>query len=49
LFSNTGKAVPYRDGVLLKLGDDASALSDPKVDRELIEIREKLRSVGVTV
>jgi len=49
VFSGTGKAVPYRNGVLLKFGDDVSALSDPKVDRELIEIRKTLRSVGVTV
>jgi len=49
VFSGTGKAVPYRNGVLLKFGDDVSALSDPKVDQELIEIRKRLRSVGVTV
>jgi len=49
VFSSTGKAVPYRNGVLLKFGDDVSALSDPKVDQELIEIRKTLRSVGVTV
>jgi hypothetical protein len=49
VFYNTGKAVPYRNGVLLKFGDDASALFDPKVDQELIEIRKTLRSVGVTV
>ena len=49
VFASTGKAIPYRNGVLLKLGDNVSALSDPKVDQELIEIRKKLRSVGVTV
>ena len=30
LLTRTGKAIPYRAGVLLKLGDDASVLSDPK-------------------
>ena len=49
VFSSTGRAVPYRNGVLLQFGEDASALSDPKVDQKLIEIRKKLRSVGVTV
>jgi hypothetical protein len=48
VFIGTGKAVPYRNGVLLSFGDDASALSDPKVDQELIEIRMALRSLGVT-
>jgi len=48
VFVSTGKSVPYRNGVLLSFGDDASALSDPKVDAELIEIRSALRSVGVS-
>jgi hypothetical protein len=49
VFYGTGKAFRYRNGVLLKFGDHASALSDPKVDQELIEIRKTLRSVGVIV
>ncbi|ARN82184.1 hypothetical protein [Methylocystis bryophila] len=48
VFNDIGKAIPYRSGVLLKLGDDASALSDPKVDAELAEIGEMLRSAGVS-
>jgi hypothetical protein len=47
VFTKTGKAVPYRAGVLLKLGDDASVLSDPKIDAELAEIGEMLWSAGV--
>lgn len=49
VFANTGKAFPYHGGTLLKLGEDASVLSDPEVDAELIEIRKTLRYVGVTV
>jgi hypothetical protein len=48
VFSKTGKAAPYRAGVLLKLGDDASVLSDPKIDAELLEISEMLSAAGVT-
>ena len=48
LLTRTGKAVPYRAGVLLKLGDDASVLSDPKIDAELIEIAKMLASTGAT-
>lgn len=47
VFRKTGKAVPYRRGTLLKLGDDASALSDPKVEAELAGIGEMLRAAGV--
>lgn len=49
VFHSTGRAIPYHGGVLLKLGDDVSVLSDPKIDEELIAIRKTLRSVGVTV
>jgi hypothetical protein len=42
LLTRTGKAIPYRAGVLLKLGEDASVLSDPKIDAELIEIAKML-------
>ncbi len=48
IFARTGKAVPYRAGTLLKLGDDASVLSDPKIDAELKEIGEALWLPGVT-
>jgi len=48
LLTKTGKAVPHRAGVLLKLGDDASVLSDPKIDAELVEIAKMLASSGVT-
>ncbi len=48
VFAKAGKAVPYRAGVLLKLGEDASVLSDPKIDAELIEIAKMLASTGVT-
>ncbi len=48
LLTKTEKAVPYRAGVLLKLGDDASVLSDPKIDAELIEIAQMLSSADVT-
>jgi hypothetical protein len=48
VFAKTGKAVPYRAGVLLKLGEDASVLSDPKLDVELKEIGEMLWLPGVT-
>ncbi len=48
VFKRTGKAVPYRAGILLKLGDDASVLSDPKIDAELTEIGEMLWAPGVT-
>ncbi len=48
VFEKTGKAVPYRAGTLLKLGDDASVLSDPKIDAELKEIGEMLWLPGVT-
>jgi hypothetical protein len=47
MFTATGKAVPYHGGVLLKLGDDVSVLSDPKIDAELVEIGEMLWSAGV--
>ena len=47
LLTKTEKAVPYRAGVLLQLGDDASVLSDPKIDAELIEIAKMLSSAGV--
>ena len=46
MFHENGKAIPYRAGVLLKLGDDVSALSDPKIDGELAEIGEMLRSAA---
>ncbi len=48
VFAKTGKAVPYRAGVLLKLGEDVSVLSDPKIDGELKEIGEMLWLPGVT-
>ncbi len=48
IFMKTGKAVPYRAGVLLKLGDDVSVLSDPSIDTELTEIGDMLASAGVT-
>ena len=48
VFTKTGKAVPYRAGVLLKLGDDVSILTDPKTEAELIEIGQLLSSAGVT-
>jgi hypothetical protein len=48
VFAKTGKAVPYRAGVLLKLGEDASVLSDPKLDVELKEIGAMLWLPGVT-
>jgi hypothetical protein len=48
VFAQTGKAAPYRAGVLLKLGEDASVLSDPKLDVELKEIGEMLWLPGVT-
>jgi hypothetical protein len=48
VFAQTGKAAPYRAGVLLKLGEDASVLSDPKIDGELKEIGEMLWLPGVT-
>ncbi|QGM45826.1 hypothetical protein [Methylocystis heyeri] len=48
VFRKTGKAAPYRAGVLLKLGDDASVLSDSKIDAELLEISEMLSAAGVS-
>jgi hypothetical protein len=47
IFKKTGKAVPYRSGTLLKLGDDASVLSNGKVEAELAGIGEMLWSAGV--
>jgi len=47
VFARTGKAVPYRAGILLKLGDDASVLSDPKVTAELAAIGDMLSAAGV--
>jgi hypothetical protein len=48
VFAKTGKTAPYRAGTLLKLGEDASVLSDPKIDAELKEIGEALWLPGVT-
>lgn len=48
VFMQMGKAVPYRGGVLLKLGDDVSVLSAPGIDAELTEIGKMLSSAGVT-
>jgi hypothetical protein len=48
VFAQTGKAAPYRAGVLLKLGEDASVFSDPKLDAELKEMGEMLWLPGVT-
>jgi len=48
VFTKTGKAVPYRRGVLLKLGDDASVVSDPRAEAEMSELAQKLSSAGVT-
>ncbi|MFY9657258.1 MAG: hypothetical protein WAK01_11850 [Methylocystis sp.] len=48
VFMKTGKAIPYRGGVLLKLGDDASVVTDRKAEAEMIEIARMLTSVGVT-
>lgn len=47
VFTKTGKAVPYRAGVLLKLGDDVSIVSDPKAEAEMIEVAQMLSSAGV--
>jgi hypothetical protein len=48
VFRKMGKAEPFRAGVLLKLGEDASVLSDPKIDAELLEISQMLSAAGVT-
>jgi hypothetical protein len=47
--SGDRRAAQYRGGTLLTLGDDsAAALTDPKVDEEILEVRQKLRVAGVS-
>lgn len=41
------RARPYRDGTLLKLGDNASMLTDPGADIEIQEICQRLLASGV--
>ncbi|MGG6898841.1 hypothetical protein [Rhizobium sp. BR 315] len=47
--SGDPRATEYRGGTLLTLGDNSvAALTDSKVDEEILEIRNKLRVAGVS-